>query len=94
MGDVTKHRIVSHEEWLAERKALLAKEKEFNRLRDALSAERRASPGILAQCAHPCEVQSAPFFHADHSSSVTSPLVLGRGGLAEGGRSRSHSSRV
>src|SRR5450432_552138 len=27
---VTNHKIVSHEEWLAERKALLAKEKEFN----------------------------------------------------------------
>ena len=36
--------IVSQEEWLAARKALLAKEKEFTRLRDQLSAERRALP--------------------------------------------------
>ena len=36
------HRIVSHEEWLAERKALLRKEKELTRLRDELSEERRA----------------------------------------------------
>jgi len=44
MSDVTNHRIVSHEEWVAERKALLTKEKEFNRLRDELSAQRRDLP--------------------------------------------------
>src|SRR4030095_13401312 len=37
-------RIVSHEEWLAARKAHLAKEKAFTRLRDELSRERRALP--------------------------------------------------
>jgi predicted dithiol-disulfide oxidoreductase (DUF899 family) len=36
--------IVSQEQWLAARKAHLAKEKEFTRLRDQLSAERRALP--------------------------------------------------
>jgi predicted dithiol-disulfide oxidoreductase (DUF899 family) len=35
---------VSHEEWVAARKELLAKEKEFTRQRDALSAARRALP--------------------------------------------------
>jgi predicted dithiol-disulfide oxidoreductase (DUF899 family) len=44
MTNLTDHRIVSHEEWIAERKALLATEKEFNRLRDDLSARRRALP--------------------------------------------------
>jgi predicted dithiol-disulfide oxidoreductase (DUF899 family) len=44
MGDVTGHRIVSHEAWITERKALLAKEKELNRLRDELSAQRRDLP--------------------------------------------------
>lgn len=44
MSNITNHRIVSHEEWIAERKALLAKEKEFNRLRDELSARRRDLP--------------------------------------------------
>ncbi len=39
-----KHRVVSHEEWLQARTDLLAKEKEFTRLRDALSAERRDLP--------------------------------------------------
>ncbi len=44
MGNLRDHRIVSHEDWIAERKALLAKEKEFNRLRDELSARRRDLP--------------------------------------------------
>src|SRR5438034_2816853 len=39
-----QHRIVSRDEWLSARKELLAKEKEFTRLRDRLSAERRALP--------------------------------------------------
>src|SRR5580693_765077 len=38
------HRVVSRSEWLEARTALLAKEKEFTRLRDQLSAERRALP--------------------------------------------------
>ena len=41
-----EHRVVSREEWLAARKALLAKEKEWTRLRDRLSAERRALPWV------------------------------------------------
>jgi predicted dithiol-disulfide oxidoreductase (DUF899 family) len=44
MSNVTNHQIVSHEEWIANRKALLVKEKEFNRLRDDLSARRRDLP--------------------------------------------------
>lgn len=36
--------IVSRDEWTAARKRLLVKEKEFNRQRDALSAERRKLP--------------------------------------------------
>jgi predicted dithiol-disulfide oxidoreductase (DUF899 family) len=39
-----KHQIVSHEEWIAARTRLLAKEKEFTHLRDALSVERRELP--------------------------------------------------
>jgi len=38
------HPVVGHEEWVAARKALMAKEKEFTRLRDELAAERRALP--------------------------------------------------
>jgi predicted dithiol-disulfide oxidoreductase (DUF899 family) len=41
-----KHKIVSQREWLAARKALLAKEKEFTKQRDRLSEERRALPWV------------------------------------------------
>ncbi len=40
------HPVVSEQEWLAARKAHLAKEKEFTRLRDQLSQERRALPWV------------------------------------------------
>ena len=39
-------RVVPHAEWLEARKALLAKEKEATRARDALSAERRTLPMV------------------------------------------------
>jgi predicted dithiol-disulfide oxidoreductase (DUF899 family) len=38
------HRIVAHDDWIAARRALLAKEKEFTRLRDELSRARRELP--------------------------------------------------
>ena len=43
------HRIVSRDEWLAVRKAHLAKEKELTRLRDQLSAERRELPWVKVE---------------------------------------------
>jgi predicted dithiol-disulfide oxidoreductase (DUF899 family) len=42
-------RVVSQEEWLAARKDLLAKEKEFTRQRDAISAERRNLPWVKVE---------------------------------------------
>jgi predicted dithiol-disulfide oxidoreductase (DUF899 family) len=39
-----RHKVVSRDKWIEARKQLLAKEKEFTRLRDQLSAERRALP--------------------------------------------------
>ena len=41
---MTKQTIVSPEQWVSARKALLAREKEFTRTRDALSAARRELP--------------------------------------------------
>jgi predicted dithiol-disulfide oxidoreductase (DUF899 family) len=41
---LSAHEVVRHDEWIEARKALLAKEKEFTRLRDELSQERRALP--------------------------------------------------
>src|SRR5919108_3087207 len=43
---MAEHKVVSQEEWIEARKALLAKEKQFTRMRDALSAERRALPWV------------------------------------------------
>jgi predicted dithiol-disulfide oxidoreductase (DUF899 family) len=42
--DVAGHPVVSSERWLAERKALLAREKEVMHLHDQLARERRALP--------------------------------------------------
>src|SRR5579872_1976750 len=41
---IENHSVVSHDAWVEARKQFLAKEKQFNRLRDQLSAERRALP--------------------------------------------------
>ena len=41
-----QHAVVSQSEWLAARKALLAKEKEFSKARDQLSAARRGLPWV------------------------------------------------
>jgi predicted dithiol-disulfide oxidoreductase (DUF899 family) len=38
------HKVVSHQEWIEARKDLLVKEKEFTKLRDQLSAQRRDLP--------------------------------------------------
>jgi predicted dithiol-disulfide oxidoreductase (DUF899 family) len=48
MGEtrITLPEIVSREEWLAKRKKLLKKEKEFTRMRDELNAERRRLPMV------------------------------------------------
>jgi predicted dithiol-disulfide oxidoreductase (DUF899 family) len=44
MDTVTSHPIVSHDQWTEARVRFLAKEKEFTRLRDELSAQRRTLP--------------------------------------------------
>lgn len=43
------HPVVSREAWVEERKALLAKEKEFTYFRDRLRAERRALPWVKVE---------------------------------------------
>src|ERR1700730_3718390 len=44
-----QHPIVSHDERLAARKQLLAKEKELTRLRDQLAAQRRELPWVKVE---------------------------------------------
>src|SRR3954449_4925643 len=43
------HKVVSPAEWLAARKELLQKEKEFTRLRDELSRQRRELPWVKVE---------------------------------------------
>ena len=43
---MTDHRAATLDEWLAARRELLAEEKDFTRLRDKLSAKRRAMPWL------------------------------------------------
>jgi predicted dithiol-disulfide oxidoreductase (DUF899 family) len=44
-----EHRVVSQQDWLAARRQLLRREKEFTRLRDQLSAERRELPWVRVE---------------------------------------------
>jgi predicted dithiol-disulfide oxidoreductase (DUF899 family) len=57
---MTAHKIVSHEDWIAARQSLLAKEKEFTRLRDALSRERRELPWELVKKEYVFETEHGP----------------------------------
>src|SRR5579864_5300931 len=49
---VEEHRVVSREEWLSKRTALLAAEKEFTRRRDDLSRERRELPWVQVEATY------------------------------------------
>lgn len=48
-GPILNHPVVSHDEWLAARTALLEREKEFSRQRDELHRQRRELPWELVQ---------------------------------------------
>jgi predicted dithiol-disulfide oxidoreductase (DUF899 family) len=48
-GCKVKHKVVSREEWLEDRKALLAEEKEFTRLRDAMTRKVRELPWVTLE---------------------------------------------
>jgi predicted dithiol-disulfide oxidoreductase (DUF899 family) len=65
--------IVSREEWLAERKRHLSKEKEFTRLRDELSRERRELPWV--------RVEKKYVFDAPGGTQTLSDLFEGRSQL-------------
>src|SRR5580700_8473471 len=43
-SSITNHPVVSREQWLTDRKRLLAREKELTHLRDQVARERRALP--------------------------------------------------
>ena len=67
------NRIVSRDEWLAARKQHLKKEKELTRLRDRLSAERRALPWV--------KVEKNYVFDAPEGKKTLADLFDGRSQL-------------
>src|ERR1700692_2536643 len=56
--NMPNHPVVSQEEWLKARAALLTKEKEFTRLRDRLNAERMALPWVKIEKDYAFETQA------------------------------------
>jgi predicted dithiol-disulfide oxidoreductase (DUF899 family) len=63
--DMSKPQVVSESEWLEARKALLAKEKEFTRLRDELSRARRAMPWVKVEKDYVFEGPNGPLTLAE-----------------------------
>jgi len=68
-----QHNVVSQSEWLAARKALLAREKEFTKARDQLSAARRALPWV--------KVEKNYVFEGPNGRETLSELFAGRSQL-------------
>lgn len=67
------HSVVSQQQWLEARKQLLIKEKEFTRLRDQLSVERRALPWV--------KIDKDYIFESAHGKQTLSDLFDGRSQL-------------
>jgi predicted dithiol-disulfide oxidoreductase (DUF899 family) len=68
------HPVVTRDEWLKARMALLAKEKEFTRQRDALNRERRALPWL--------KVEKSYVFDTPEGKQGLGDLFKGRSQLA------------
>lgn len=68
-----KNKIVSREEWVSARKELLDKEKEFTRLRDQLSQERRELPWV--------KVDKEYVFNSSNGKETLSDLFEGKSQL-------------
>jgi predicted dithiol-disulfide oxidoreductase (DUF899 family) len=67
------HKVVSREGWLVARKELLAKEKEFTRLRDQLSQQRRELPWV--------RVEKEYIFDGPNGKETLAELFAGRSQL-------------
>jgi predicted dithiol-disulfide oxidoreductase (DUF899 family) len=73
MRNLDNHRIVSKDEWLAARSALLKKEKEFTLLRDKLGQQQRDMPWVL--------VDKEYLFDGPNGKQTLSDLFDGRSQL-------------
>ncbi len=70
---MSDHKVVSASEWVETRKKYLAKEKEFTRLRDELSRQRRELPWV--------EIENAYVFEASQGRQTLADLFQGRSQL-------------
>ncbi len=70
---MTNHQVVSKDEWLTARQAFLTKEKEFTRLRDQLSQQRRELPWV--------KVDKAYVFDGPDGKETLADLFAGRSQL-------------
>lgn len=70
---MTTNNVVSRDAWLAARKAHLAKEKEFTKLRDQLSRERQALPWV--------KVDKEYHFYGPNGKETLADLFAGRSQL-------------
>jgi predicted dithiol-disulfide oxidoreductase (DUF899 family) len=70
---MANHKVVSHDAWIAARTELLAKEKEFTRLRDQLSRQRREMPWE--------PVEKAYVFDGPNGRETLAELFAGRSQL-------------
>jgi predicted dithiol-disulfide oxidoreductase (DUF899 family) len=71
---MSSHPVVSRSDWLAARKALLQREKDFTRQRDALSAERRAMPWV--------KIDKSYVFEGPNGKETLADLFGGKSQLA------------
>ncbi|MBT8766903.1 DUF899 domain-containing protein [Metapseudomonas boanensis] len=71
--NIDNHPVVSREQWVLAREAHLRREKEFTRLRDQLSAERRALPWV--------RIDKAYVFEGPQGRETLSDLFDGRSTL-------------
>lgn len=81
-----QHKVVSREDWLAARKAFLAKEKVFTRTRDQLSAERHELPWVKLDKTYvfdtPEGKKTLADLFGDHSQLLVYHFMLGPGWAA------------
>src|SRR5439155_20153493 len=71
--EMADHRVVGHDAWVEARRTHLAREKEFSRLRDQLSRERRELPWEL--------VDKEYTFEGERGTQTLSDVFEGRGQL-------------
>ncbi|HLY53220.1 MAG TPA: thioredoxin family protein [Steroidobacteraceae bacterium] len=60
MSNIANHPVVSPEQWVTERKKLLAREKELTRFRDQIARERRALPWVRIEKSYAFDTAAGP----------------------------------